>query len=237
MLTRQLRTGPDRSLAAAIVAAGLLVIGATLFISVSLFGYRYLLPLASLTCLAIALWIKDSQTQRRTFGPISTMAATIVIALILVATGLLATLTNSGFRATAPFTETSLTAEESIDHLIRDLQAQDIHHVYSLDPMLQWNIIFSSGESIIARWSDPTDRRPEYPLQVDQALFAGDNTAIVGTAASLEAFRAFLQGHDSGTLPIYLAGDRYFWLPNPSQKLLKAIGFELNPQSVGRESQ
>jgi hypothetical protein len=231
-LIKWLREGPDRSLAGAILVSGVLIIGATLVISVPLFGYRYLLPLASLSCLAIAHWIVNCHRQARSFGPASPMVTTTLVTLVLVAAGLLATVTGDNFRAAAPFTRTQLTPEESLDQLIDDLDAQDIHHVYSLDPMLQWNIIFASGEKVVARWSDPRDRRPEYPAQVDRALFAGQNVAIVGTASSLEAFREFLQEQGSGTMPIHKAGDRYFWLPNPNRNLLRAIGFELNPEQA-----
>ena len=232
ILGKQLRTGPERSLSAAIIASGLLVMGATLFISTPLFGYRYLLPIASLCCLSLALCIPNRPEHAENTGSIPTIVATTTIVLTLSALGILATGSSKNFRAPTAFNPTTISPQESIDQLIRDLEAQGIHHVYSLDPMLQWNIIFSSQESITARWSDPKDRRPEYPLRVDQALFAGESTAIVGTAELMESFTAFLGSRNIQALPIYAAGDRYFWLLNPSQELLQAVGFELNPDSI-----
>lgn len=233
MLKRVL-SGPERMLCAAIITSGLLVMGATLFIGSPLFGYRYLLPLASLTCLAVSLSIGTQPKHRRTFDLSPSGITTLAITLILVAAGLLATVTGPNFRATASFEPTKLSPQQSIDSLIHDLEAQGIHHVYSLDPMLQWNIIFSSRESIIARWSDPNDRRPEYPLQVDQAFFQGDDIAIVGMAASLQSFTEFLYSQDMGATTIYTSGERYFWLPNPSRELLQATGFELNPVAINK---
>ena len=233
-MLKRVRAGPERMLAIAIITSGLLVMGATLFVGSPLFGYRYLLPLASLTCLAVSLSIGTQPKHRRTFDLSPSGITTLAITLILVAAGLLATVTGPNFRATASFEPTKLSPQQSIDSLIHDLGAQEIHHVYSLDPMLQWNIIFSSRESIIACWSDPNDRRPEYPLQVDRAFFQGDNIAIVGMAASLQSFTEFLYSQDMGATTIYTSGDRYFWLPNPSRELLQATGFELNPVAINK---
>jgi hypothetical protein len=235
-LAKRLRTGPQRALFGAIIASSLVVIGTTLFVSIPLFGYRYLLPLASLSCLIVALCGVDQPKRWRDFGQNQSLLAITVITVSLVVSGLLAIITVDNFRAPASFKPTELSPQESLAYLVEDLEAQDIHHVYSLDPMLQWNIIFSSQENIIARWSDPRDRLPEYPLQVDQTLFAGGNVAIVGTAETLESFAEFLRSKNRGTLPIYMAGDRYFWSPNPDQDLLETIGFELNEVLPEKES-
>lgn len=64
--------------------------------------------------------------------------------------------------------------------LVDALAQKGVGHVYCLDPMLQWNIIFLSQERVIARWVDPTDRFPEYPARVDRARLAGSPVALVG---------------------------------------------------------
>lgn len=88
--------------------------------------------------------------------------------------------------------ETSLQSRRAADELIGDLLFHGVHHVYCLHPTFQWNLMFDSGERILARWMDPTDRVPRYPREVDRASFAGEPVAIVGTPDKIEEFRRFL---------------------------------------------
>jgi hypothetical protein len=60
------------------------------------------------------------------------------------------------------------------------LEAAGVHHVYCLDPMFQWNIVFLSRESIIARWYNPVDRVPRYAEMVDRARLSGRPVTLVG---------------------------------------------------------
>ena len=64
-------------------------------------------------------------------------------------------------------------------NMVNSLLERKVYHVYCLDPMLQWNIIFESRERIIARWIDPHDRMPGYPIQVDLARREGKPFAVV----------------------------------------------------------
>lgn len=71
-------------------------------------------------------------------------------------------------------------SRNEIRNIIKTLNDHEIKHVYCLDPMLQWNIIFQSREKILARWFGPIDRVPEYPARVDQARLSGKPVALVG---------------------------------------------------------
>jgi hypothetical protein len=68
---------------------------------------------------------------------------------------------------------------EDFRSAMKILTDNDIHYVYCLDAMLQWNIIFASRETIIARWRKTDDRVPRYIIEVDQALAKGYPVAIV----------------------------------------------------------
>ena len=57
--------------------------------------------------------------------------------------------------------------------VLDDLASERVHYVYSGDAMLQWMLIFESGERVIARWREPLDRVPRYPREVDRARRAG----------------------------------------------------------------
>lgn len=73
-----------------------------------------------------------------------------------------------------------------VEAIIERLDAAGIEHVYCLDPMLQWNIMFESRERIVARWRDPLDRFPEYPERVDRARLAGLPVALIGEVGPVE---------------------------------------------------
>lgn len=75
----------------------------------------------------------------------------------------------------------------NVRDVLATLAARDIHHVYCLDPMFQWNLVWASREQVVARWIDPVDRVPEYPARVDAARRAGLPVAVVArpTPASL----------------------------------------------------
>jgi len=70
-------------------------------------------------------------------------------------------------------------SREEFRTMMNVLRDHKIRYVYCLDPMLQWNIIFSSREKIIARWRQPTDRVPHYLREVDLARMNGERIALV----------------------------------------------------------
>jgi hypothetical protein len=83
-----------------------------------------------------------------------------------------------------PGTQSAGVERENFRAVLAELQRSPVRHVYCVDPMLQWNIIFASGENIIARWYDAHDRVPEYPALVDQARRAGEPVAVVYPVAN-----------------------------------------------------
>lgn len=81
---------------------------------------------------------------------------------------------------------------DNVREVVRRLDARGIRHVYSADPMLQWNLAWASRERIVARWTQPVDRIPEYGLRVDAARRAGLPVAVVAKPRpEARAFRLF----------------------------------------------
>jgi hypothetical protein len=107
----------------------------------------------------------------------------------------------------------------AMDSLLAALARHDIRHVYSMDSMLQWNIMFASGGGVTARWLDSRDRRPEFPRAVDCAAARGERVAFVGRVAQLD------RGASSGAIEI--VGEEYFLVPDPPPGSLAAYGFAL----------
>jgi hypothetical protein len=67
--------------------------------------------------------------------------------------------------------------------VLGELHRDGVHHVYSGDAMMQWMLIFESGEDVIARWREPLDRFPRYPREVDQARQTGLPVRLVVVAS------------------------------------------------------
>ena len=215
----------SRPLMLTVLLSLILVVSATLIIGLPAFGYRYLLPVTVLISLTLALTIDAIPDPLR-------MRTAIVLVVVTMAPGLLAIGTEKTFRSPKPLQQTSYSGAASMAALLQDLQSAEVSHVYSLGPMLQWQIMFSSNENILARWLDSHDRLPHYPRTVDRAFFAGNNTALVGSADQLNSLLSYLQKNPSGDTQLMASGDRYFWLLNPDQKLLEGIGFQLNNPDV-----
>ena len=99
--------------------------------------------------------------------------------------------------------------------------------MYSLDPLLPWNLAFASGEDIVGRWFSWEDRSPAYPRAVDGALHDGVPVALLGRSFQEEYLveRSRLAG-----LPeprrVRLAGG-LFLVERPDETLLRALGFQL----------
>jgi hypothetical protein len=71
----------------------------------------------------------------------------------------------------------------NVADVLAALAARGVRHVYSADPMFQWNLIWESRERVLVRWLDPVDRVPDYPAQVDAARRAGLPVAVVARTA------------------------------------------------------
>ena len=122
-------------------------------------------------------------------------------------------------------------ARAQLERLIDLLRDEGIRHTYSTNPLLQWQVVFYSREDVLSRWTHPVDRVPEIPAAVDQALFAGEPTALIGPLADLPALE--------GVYPdrVYAFPDLpYFIAPDPDPDTLRAIGFTLHAPGSPRRS-
>ena len=122
----------------------------------------------------------------------------------------------------------AITQEQAINQLTARLLQRGIRHVYCLDPMLHWNLIFASDELILARWFHPSDRYPAYPMAVDQALYQGRPVAIVGKARQLAAVKDKLARSQA---TIYQS-QGYFFLMVRYPTMPVQLGFYLNLPQV-----
>jgi len=211
----------DFGQAAALASAA--VLGFAAFISLTWFGHRHLLPLSGFMVLAVAgemdrLWDKGPFWRR-----------SLSLGLILVVG--LASVAAWEFRRLSFFSprlESVRGEERALEGLLSELEAKGVNHVYSLGPLLQWIITFSSGERVIARWVAPRDRYPAYPAAVDAALRDGAPVALIGEGFQRASVEPLLRRRGQEDAPPRSVANRYFVVHDPPAELIRALGFQLN---------
>ncbi|MCC7125928.1 MAG: glycosyltransferase family 39 protein [Acidobacteria bacterium] len=107
-----------------------------------------------------------------------------------------------------------------ITRLIDDIKAQGIRHVFSTNGLLQWQLMFYSDETLIARAAAEVDRYPHYVEEVDRALDDGLPIAVVG-------YTHTMRGIDDWAAPdtIVRIDDKYWLYTGADKNLLRGIGF------------
>jgi len=207
---------------ASLVASCLIPFLITLLISDSMFGYRYVLS-STVPVFVLASVLISNYSKNKTDHTLSTfllLTSLIVVAFISDATIIYKKAVN--FRS-QPFNE-----DYSVKHLTDILVDNNIFYVYSMDGLLQWGLIFQSGERIVARWLNASDRVPIYPLQVDSALYYHKPTALVGRIAELQTMKNYLAEIGVSHDIINVVDNTFFWIKQPTPQMLLDIRFELN---------
>jgi hypothetical protein len=120
-------------------------------------------------------------------------------------------------RADAP--SESRTLQKAIGHL----RSRGVTRVFAMNALLQWQITFYSGETVIARWKSMRERYPAYVAEVDRALASGERIAIVGYTG----YTYGLERSVPDPQTIVDVDGKYFIYFNPDPNVLRRAGFEL----------
>jgi hypothetical protein len=115
----------------------------------------------------------------------------------------------------------SLSEAARIEALIDYLKANRVRHAFSMNALLQWQIMFYSREAIVARWTAETDRYPAYVREVDRALGNGERVALVGYVG----FTGGLENMVHNPQAIFDVDNRYFAYIGPDKELLEKARF------------
>lgn len=187
-----------------------LFIGSTVFIPLTLaYTYpsyfqdgRYLLPITGFTLLSI--YIYASQLRPMILLYMGGICLTII--------GLLAVLVY-------PVRFEHRSDRKDMNGLISRLEKENIHHVYSTETMLAWEIMFYSNEEILSRTFYFPGRYPQYDTTVDKALYTGKRTAVFGWKEEYAEVALKQVDHE----------DHYFLSLDPTKKALEpSFNFPLN---------
>ena len=136
---------------------------------------RYLLPLsAPLVALA---GIELADLVDRGVLPARVVSAATAVALALGSASMIE-FRNFNYLWTNP--PNRLSESKRLQQMINALDSRDVHRVFSMNGLLDTQLIFYSDEKIISRWASGTDRHPAYVEEVNRALASGERVAVVG---------------------------------------------------------
>jgi hypothetical protein len=101
-----------------------------------------------------------------------------------------------------------------------------------MNALLQWQISFYSGESVIARWKVTDDRYPRYISEVDGALNRGEPVAIVGYVG----YTSGLENLVADRRGLVEFDGKYFVFVGADRQLLTRLGFRLTDTEPSRSA-
>jgi hypothetical protein len=113
------------------------------------------------------------------------------------------------------------------------LKVSDVSHVFSMNGMLDSQLVFYSDEKVISRWTNPLARYPAYVKEVDRALANGEKVAVVGYTHTSGAPGCWdipictggLEGMVANPESIFTVDGKYFVYVGADRELLKKLGF------------
>jgi hypothetical protein len=179
-------------------------------LEVSTYGARYLLPLGQYLGWWMGVELLAWMDRERPFKQV----AAAVLGLLL-AGGAWSSIERQRTGGASP--------EARMHELVDYLESHDIHHVFTLLPDFQWQVLFYSDERVIARWRHPRDRYPSYPAEVETAYLAGERTAIVDWYILSGEIRSRVEDPET----IDRVAGSFFVYPDPGRGLLEELGIRL----------
>jgi hypothetical protein len=72
------------------------------------------------------------------------------------------------------------TEAKKLQQVISYLTVKDVRRVFSMNGLLDSQLMFYSNEKVLARWTNPISRYSAYSREVDRALANGETVAVVG---------------------------------------------------------
>jgi hypothetical protein len=120
--------------------------------------------------------------------------------------------------------------QREVEELAGGLLEHNIRHVYCLDTMLQYRLIFATRERLIARsYSLDLERQLQCPLAVERARLSGVPTVLIGQLARLKVLEDAARRHGTTLAGWQRSGPMLFVLANPSPQLLTALDVKILP--------
>jgi hypothetical protein len=136
---------------------------------------RYLLPISGPLVLLAGLEAVDL-VERRLLPKMAAIALTFA----MLGLGTLSMREFANFAYLWGNPPNRLAEAKRLRQVIDYVKARGIRHVFSMNGLLEWQLIFYSDEDVVARFQMAQDRYPPYVRAVDRALSNGEPVAVVG---------------------------------------------------------
>jgi hypothetical protein len=189
---------------------------------------RYLLPLGALLVALAGVELGDLVDRRL----VPERAALVVTGVVL----LLGSLSMREFREFNYLWKNPpnrWTEARRLQQVFGYLKVKDVSRVFSMNGMLDSQLVFYSDEKVLSRWADPLGRYPAYVKEVDRALSDGEPVAVVGYTHTSGAPGCWdvpictggLERMVANPESIFTVDDKYFVYVGADRDLLKKLGF------------
>jgi hypothetical protein len=189
---------------------------------------RYLLPLGALLVALAGVEVVDL-VDRRLLPRRAAILATAATLLV----GSLSMREFGDFNYLWKNPPNRWTEARRLQQLLAYLKVEDVSRVFSMNGMLDSQLVFYSDERVLSRWADPLGRYPPYVTAVDRALASGERVAVVGYTDGSGAPGCWdvpictggLEGMIANPGSIFTVDGKYFVYVGADRALLTKLGF------------
>jgi hypothetical protein len=206
--------------------------------------FRRVLPMSHVLCLSvlatlIATWVLVSAPEPRFLLPVGALlVAWVAVEAVnlaprlrvpdwsraavggsLIALGALSQVEFANYAYLWNRPDDGVSERDRLQRAIDYLDSHRVRHVFSTNGLLQWQVMFYSGEAITARYTSESDRYPSFVADVDRALAAGEAVAVMGYARPMRDVVQSAGDHDALAID-----DRYFVRLGADKDLLSSLG-------------
>jgi hypothetical protein len=193
---------------------------------------RYLLPLSGLLVVLAGFEIVDLIDRRL----LSKRAASgLTLAMLLL--GSLSMREFRDFTYVWKNPPNSMTESRRLRQVVNYLKGRGVKHAFSMNGLLEWQLMFYSNEEVLARFPSATDRYPAYVSEVDRALANGEPVAVVGYTNASGAPGCWdipiCTGGIEGMVDpdsIFTVDGKYFVYAGATKELLQTLHFQLSDE-------
>jgi hypothetical protein len=189
---------------------------------------RYLLPLAGLLVPLAGVELGDLVDRRLVPRSVPFLVAAAVLSL-----GSLSMREFSEFNYLWKNPPNRWTEARRLQQVIGYLKVKDVSRVFSMNGLLDSQLMFYSNEQVLARWTYPISRYPAYSTTVNRALTNGEPVAVVGYTHTSGAPGCWdipictggLEGMVANPESMFTVDGKYFVYLGADRELLKQLGF------------
>jgi hypothetical protein len=189
---------------------------------------RYLLPLGAVLVTLAGVELVDLVDRRRLPA-----AAAVSLTAVMLLLGALSMREFSEFNYLWKNPPNHWTEARRLQQVINYLKFRDVRRVFSMNGLLDSQLVFYSDEKVLSRWADPLGRYPAYVREVDRALADGETVAVVGYTNTSGAPGCWdvpictggIEAKIANPASIFTVDGKYFVYAGADKALLKTLGF------------